>query len=100
MRFIPSRSDPLASPCLLIPLVEAGAKTHQSVTIYHTAQVGHKGVNPFTCKIRKLGREVSDCNHNASKSQMFLAPDFSKKGDSDEDGEIISMLLCYHLVYA
>ena len=48
MRFIPSQSDPLASPCLLIPLVEARAKIHQSVTIYHTAQVGHKGVNPFT----------------------------------------------------
>ena len=48
MRFIPSQFDPLASPCSLIPLVEARAKTHQSVTIYHTAQVGHKKVNPFT----------------------------------------------------
>ena len=32
----------------LIPLVEARAKTYKSVTIYHMAQVRHKGVNPFT----------------------------------------------------
>ena len=28
--------------------MEARAKTHQSVTLYHAAQVRHKGVNPFT----------------------------------------------------
>ena len=29
--------------------MEARAKTHQTVTLYHVTQVGHKGVNPFTC---------------------------------------------------
>ena len=30
--------------------MEARAKMHESITIYHMAQVEHKGVNPFTKK--------------------------------------------------
>ena len=41
-------TDPSVLPCSLIPLVEARESKHESVTIYHTAQVRHKGVNPFT----------------------------------------------------
>ena len=53
-RFILSQSDPLVPPCSLIPLVEARATTHESTTTYHTAQVGHKGVNPFHCVQTKV----------------------------------------------
>ena len=35
----------------LIPLVEARVKTYEFITIYYMAQVGHKGVNPFTVKM-------------------------------------------------
>ena len=49
-RFIPDSFDPFPSPCQPIPLVETRAKSspvrHQATT----AQVGHKGVNPFTSK--------------------------------------------------
>ena len=40
-------SDPSVLPRSLIPLVEAMELKYKSVSTYQTAQVRHKGVNPF-----------------------------------------------------
>ena len=48
-RFIPDLFDPFLSPRQPIPLVEARAKSSPVRHPATTAQVGHKGVNPFTC---------------------------------------------------
>ena len=49
-RFIPNSFDPFLSPCQPIPLVETGVKSSPVRHQVTTAQVGHKGVNPFTLK--------------------------------------------------
>ena len=63
---------------MLIPLVKARAKTHQSVTIYHMAQVGHKGVNPFTQskwwwtkELTLLRRETEKLGRKAYKFRLW-----------------------------
>ena len=48
MRFIPDSFDFFLSPCRPIPLVETRAKLSPVRHQVTTAQVGHKGVNPFT----------------------------------------------------
>ena len=40
-------------PCSLTPLVGSRESKHKSTTIYQTAQVGHKRVNPFTIILLK-----------------------------------------------
>ena len=74
-RFIPNSFDPFLSPCQPIPLVETRAKSSPVRHQVTMAQVGHKGVNPFTSSI--LGRvslfDSLSCHLASSSHAIFGA---------------------------
>ena len=57
-RFIPNSFDPFPSPRWPTPLVESGVKSQQVRHQVTTAQVGHKGVNPFTTDITSTEKNI------------------------------------------
>ena len=59
-------------------------KTHQSATIYHTAQVRHKGMNPSTCYYCNEKGHVQHNCHRKKRDQVKEKEEDSENGSSTD----------------